>query len=75
MELIEALRRDRGLTMLVVTHDASVAARADRVLRMVDGRIVGEERQPGAAAPAASGAAAAAERAASGATSDGCPPH
>jgi putative ABC transport system ATP-binding protein len=65
MELIEALRRERELTVLVVTHDPSVAARADRVLRMLDGRIVGEERQTGAAAPVA----AAAEPAASGGNS------
>jgi ABC-type lipoprotein export system ATPase subunit len=28
-----------GLTIVVVTHDAHVAARADRVLHLVDGRL------------------------------------
>jgi putative ABC transport system ATP-binding protein len=32
--------RDRGQTLLVVTHDARVAAAADRVLSMRDGRLV-----------------------------------
>jgi putative ABC transport system ATP-binding protein len=29
-----------GLTLLVVTHDPAIAARASRVLTMEDGRIV-----------------------------------
>jgi ABC-type lipoprotein export system ATPase subunit len=36
--LFDALARD-GLTLVVVTHDEQVAARAGRVIRMVDGRI------------------------------------
>ena len=39
LELLESLRRERGLTVLLVTHDANVAARADRVVRMLDGRL------------------------------------
>ena len=31
---------DNGLTLVVVTHDPKVAQRADRVLVLVDGRIV-----------------------------------
>ena len=31
------------MTMLIVTYDAAVAARADRVLYMRDGRLVTEE--------------------------------
>jgi ABC-type lipoprotein export system ATPase subunit len=41
-QVIEALRgihRERGLTLVMVTHDPSIAARADRVLHMLDGRI------------------------------------
>lgn len=34
-----------GTTVVLVTHDPSVAARADRVLLMVDGRIVADRRQ------------------------------
>jgi putative ABC transport system ATP-binding protein len=41
-----------GTTVVLVTHDPSVAARADRVLYMVDGRIVAD-RQQGRYDPAA----------------------
>lgn len=39
LDLIEQLRRERGLTVLMVTHDPSVAERADRQVRMVDGLL------------------------------------
>ena len=44
LELLEELRRSRGLTLLLVTHDERIAGRADRVVRMLDGRNVAEER-------------------------------
>jgi putative ABC transport system ATP-binding protein len=34
---------ERGRTLLVATHDARVAAAADRVLTMRDGRIVDDK--------------------------------
>jgi putative ABC transport system ATP-binding protein len=37
-DVLERHRR-RGATLLVVTHDARLAARADRVLRLVAGRL------------------------------------
>jgi putative ABC transport system ATP-binding protein len=42
--VLDLLRRraDRGKAVLVVTHSETVAASADRVVRMVDGRIVDE---------------------------------
>ncbi len=42
--LLRELNRDQGLTFLIVTHDPAVARATDRVLRMQDGKIVGEER-------------------------------
>ncbi|MDP3712945.1 MAG: ABC transporter ATP-binding protein [Mycobacteriales bacterium] len=39
MELLEGLHRDRGLALVLVTHDADVAARADRVVRVRDGLL------------------------------------
>jgi putative ABC transport system ATP-binding protein len=39
LQLIEELRRARGLTVLLVTHEAHVAALADRVVPMLDGRV------------------------------------
>jgi putative ABC transport system ATP-binding protein len=44
MDLLGELNRE-GTTIMVVTHDAQVAARTDRVLYMIDGRIVGDRRQ------------------------------
>ena len=40
MALLEEMNRE-GLTLLVVTHDPTIAGRARRVLRMEDGRLVG----------------------------------
>jgi putative ABC transport system ATP-binding protein len=39
LDLLEELRRERGLTVVLVTHDPGVAARADRVVHMLDGRL------------------------------------
>jgi ABC-type lipoprotein export system ATPase subunit len=41
--LMRRLNRERGLTFLIVTHDISVGRSTDRIVRMVDGEIVGEE--------------------------------
>jgi putative ABC transport system ATP-binding protein len=43
LELFGEARR-RGQTLLLVTHDARVAAAADRVIRLRDGRIVASGR-------------------------------
>jgi putative ABC transport system ATP-binding protein len=39
LDLLETLRRERNLTIVLVTHDQGVAARADRIVRMLDGRL------------------------------------
>ena len=49
LHLFADLRRDLGLTLLVVTHDPDVAARADRVVNLVDGRIESDTRMEVAA--------------------------
>jgi len=46
-ELFRELNREFGQTILVVTHDPEWAARSDRVLRLLDGRLVADERQRG----------------------------
>ncbi|MGE0600025.1 MAG: ABC transporter ATP-binding protein [Dehalococcoidia bacterium] len=42
LDLFRKIREERGLTILLVTHDPSVAAQADRIIRMQDGRIVSQ---------------------------------
>jgi putative ABC transport system ATP-binding protein len=44
VDLMRRLNRERGLTFVVVTHDIAVGRRADRIVRMLDGRVVAEER-------------------------------
>jgi putative ABC transport system ATP-binding protein len=41
--LMRGLNREQGLTFLIVTHDIGVGRATDRIVRMVDGRIVDEE--------------------------------
>jgi len=43
IEALQDLHHQHGLTVVMVTHDPSVAATADRTLNMLDGRIEGEE--------------------------------
>ena len=47
LDLFTGLNRD-GLTVLLVTHDPRVAARAHRVVSLADGRIVSDTPGPGA---------------------------
>ena len=44
LEILETLRRDRGLTLVMVTHDPEVAARTGRIVHLLDGRVEWEER-------------------------------
>jgi len=47
MELMTAFNRDRGITIVMVTHDAVMAAYARRVVRFMDGIIYKEEQNGG----------------------------
>ena len=40
LDLFDSLRRDRGVTLVVITHCSEVARRADRTITIRDGRIV-----------------------------------
>jgi len=40
MNIFKSLNRDKGLTVILVTHDPSIAAQAQRTIRVRDGMIV-----------------------------------
>ena len=50
MDLLFGLRDAYGATLILVTHATDLAARCDRVVRLADGRIVGDDRSAVAAA-------------------------
>ncbi|HUT86502.1 MAG TPA: ABC transporter ATP-binding protein [Candidatus Heimdallarchaeota archaeon] len=39
MELIESLNKEQGMTVILVTHDPNLEAYADRLIRLLDGKI------------------------------------
>lgn len=41
MELLHEVNKQRGKTILMVTHNESQAKQTDRIVRMLDGRIIG----------------------------------
>ena len=48
LDMMLALRREHGTTLVLVTHDPALAALSDRIIRLRDGRVV----EGGGAAPA-----------------------
>jgi putative ABC transport system ATP-binding protein len=44
IELMEELNRESRTTLVLVTHDLSLAERANRVIRLRGGRVVSDER-------------------------------
>jgi putative ABC transport system ATP-binding protein len=46
LSLLDELRSDLGLTLVIVTHDPAVAAIAQRVVRLSGGRVVEDRMQP-----------------------------
>ncbi|HLG83623.1 MAG TPA: ABC transporter permease [Bradyrhizobium sp.] len=61
MDTLKALNRDRGVTIVMVTHEPDIARYADRTVTMRDGRIVSDERHAGAPVPQPREASAAPE--------------
>ena len=46
IDLLLDLHRKLGMTLVLVTHDLSVAGRASRVIRMKDGRVISDQVAP-----------------------------
>ncbi|MEP7250341.1 MAG: ATP-binding cassette domain-containing protein, partial [Spartobacteria bacterium] len=45
LDLIVRLQSEEGRTMIMVTHDPSIAERAGRTLQMMDGRVVSDKNR------------------------------
>ena len=45
MELLETLHKNNGITLLIATHDREIAGRAQRVVSMRDGKIIGDDKK------------------------------
>ncbi|CAI8036292.1 Uncharacterized ABC transporter ATP-binding protein YvrO [Geodia barretti] len=43
LNIISDLNHENGITVIVVTHEPDVAARADRVITLSDGRVISDE--------------------------------
>ena len=46
MQTLIRLNRERGVTVILVTHESDIAAYADRVLTMRDGKIISDDSKP-----------------------------
>jgi len=46
METLQSLNRERGVTIIVVTHEPDIATYTDRVIIMRDGEVISDERKP-----------------------------
>ncbi len=44
MNLFKSLNRDEGTTIIMVTHDPHVAAQCERVVKIIDGRVVSDSQ-------------------------------
>jgi putative ABC transport system ATP-binding protein len=44
MDILTRLHREKGITLVMVTHDEGIGARAERIVRVRDGQIVQEVR-------------------------------
>ena len=43
LEALDRVNRELGTATVVITHNAAIAAMADRVVRLADGQVIGTE--------------------------------
>jgi lipoprotein-releasing system ATP-binding protein len=43
-DLMRAVNRTAGTTFLIVTHNQALAGQCDRIVELVDGKLVGDRR-------------------------------
>jgi lipoprotein-releasing system ATP-binding protein len=41
-EMLQKINRERGLTFVIVTHNEKLSVRSDRIMRMIDGKLIRE---------------------------------
>jgi len=46
LDLLISLNQREGTTLVLVTHDRTLASRADRIVTLSDGQVVADEMQP-----------------------------
>ena len=46
MDLLLSLNQERGTTLIIVTHDPDIAARAQRIIHLLDGQVVDGMAEP-----------------------------
>ena len=51
MEMVCGFARSMNQTIVLVTHDPSMAAYADRIVTLIDGQVVDDTRHPAEAPP------------------------
>ena len=51
MVTLQTLNRERGVTIIVVTHESDIATYAGRVITMRDGAVISDERKPAVRQP------------------------
>jgi putative ABC transport system ATP-binding protein len=44
MEILQRLNRERGITIILITHEPDIAAYADRMVVVKDGRVIKDEK-------------------------------
>lgn len=44
MSILQKLNQDEGITVIIVTHDRDIATHTQRVISVLDGKIIGDEQ-------------------------------